>query len=320
MGSLGDEEIGRLAFEVEDTGPGIKPDELENVFDAFTQTTSGQQSRQGTGLGMPISRRFARIMGGDLTVSSELGKGSVFKLELPVEVVDAAQIRARQPTRRVIGLESGQPAYRLLIVEDVEASRRLLVKLLQPLGFQVRQAVNGQEAIDIWQEWQPHLIWMDIRLPVLDGLEATQRIKAMPQGQETVIIALTASAFEEDRAAVLAEGCDDFVRKPFREAEIFDKIARYLGVRYLYEEKTLVDSTQARESDQKPLTATDLATLPPEMLADLQQAVKEINLEKVNAIIGQISQTNKPLAQTLVNLVENFRFDIMQSLVKEIEQ
>jgi CheY-like chemotaxis protein len=325
MGRLADDAtqdkspISNLQFEVEDTGPGIGSDELESVFDAFAQTTSGRQLRRGTGLGMSISRQFVCLMGGDLTVSSELGKGSIFKFELPVEVVDVSQIRARQPARRVIGLESGQPVYRLLIVEDVEASRRLLVKLLQPLGFQVRQAVNGQEAIEVWEEWQPHLIWMDMRLPVMDGREATRRIKATPDGQSTIIIALTASAFEEDRAAVLAEGCDDFVRKPFREAEIFDKMARRLGVRYLYE-GTPLDLAQTEEGEQKPLTAADLAELPPEMLADLRQAAKAINLEKANTIIGQIGQTNEPLAQALAYLVENFRFDTLQTLVKEIEQ
>jgi signal transduction histidine kinase/DNA-binding response OmpR family regulator len=321
-----------LLFEVEDTGVGIAPEEQDAVFDAFRQTAIGQQLHQGTGLGVPISREFVRMMGGDLTVSSppsipptgeeiKGGPGSVFKFDVQVQVVDPFPVRATQPTRRVIGLESGQRAadggpHRLLIVEDREASRRLLVKLLQPLGFQVREAVNGQEAIEVWEEWQPHLIWMDMRMPVMDGREATRRIRSAPQGQDTVIIALTASAFEEERATVLSIGCDDFVRKPFREAEIFDKMAEHLGVRYLYEAEAPADLAQTGEGEHKPLTSADLVALPPELLADLQQAVTEINLEEANSVIDRISQENEPLAQALAELAENFRFDTLQALVE----
>jgi len=326
-----------LLFEVEDTGVGIAPEELDVVFDAFRQTAIGQQLHQGTGLGVPISREFVRMMGGDLTVDSPPSippsggevrgesptggevkgrPGSVFKFDVQVQVVDPSPVRATQPTRRVIGLESGQPVYRLLIVEDEEASRRLLVKLLQPLGFQVREAINGQEAIEVWEEWQPHLIWMDMRMPVMDGREATKRIRSAPQGQDTVIIALTASAFEEELERVLSIGCDDFVRKPFREAKIFDKMAKHLGVRYLYEAEALADSTQTGEGEHKLPTTADLAALPPEWLADLKQAVKEINLEEANAIIDRISQRDEPMAQALAELVENFRFDTLQALVE----
>jgi CheY-like chemotaxis protein len=129
-----------------------------------------------------------------------------------------------------------QPIYRILIVEDSRVNRLLLVKLLQPLGFEVREVVDGQEAVAVWQSWQPHLILMDIQMPVMDGYEATQIIKQMPNGQETVIIALTASAFDEQREAILKAGCDDFIRKPFQEEILFAKIAEHLGVRYIYSE------------------------------------------------------------------------------------
>jgi two-component system sensor histidine kinase/response regulator len=165
-----------LHFEVEDTGPGIAPEELDAVFDAFAQTASGQASKEGTGLGLPISLQFVKLMGGDLTVSSDgmPGQGSLFKFDVQIELVDAADVPTSQPARRVIGLEPDQRAadggpYRLLIAEDREASRMLLTKLLEPLGFEVREAVNGQEALEIWEQWEPHLIWMDMRMPVIDG-------------------------------------------------------------------------------------------------------------------------------------------------------
>ena len=313
-----------LHFEVEDTGVGIAPDELPAVFDAFVQTSSGQQSQQGTGLGLSISHRFVRMMGGDLIVRSEVGKGAYFQFDVQIEAVDAAAVEVIRSTSRVIGLEPGQRAsdggpYRLLIAEDTETNRKLLVKLLQPLGFEVREAVNGREAVEMWEARRPHLIWMDMQMPVMNGYEATKQIKATPEGQSTIIIALTASAFAEDRDKVLAIGCDDFVRKPFHEAEIFDKIATHLGVRYLYKEETAAYSARAGENGRKSLAATDLAALPPELLADLRQAAKEINIEKANTVIEQIGRANKPLAQALADLVENFRFDTLQTLVEEIK-
>ena len=196
-----------LHFEVQDTGPGIAPEELATVFDPFVQATSGQRSQEGTGLGLSISRQFVRLMGGDLTVSSELGQGSLFKFDVQVGLADAAKVQAARPTRRVLGLEPNQAIYRLLVAEDKETNRQLLVKLLKSLGFEVQEAVNGQEAIEVWERWEPHLIWMDMRMPVMDGHRATRWIKATPKGQATVIIALTATAFEEDREKILLAVC-----------------------------------------------------------------------------------------------------------------
>jgi CheY-like chemotaxis protein len=147
----------------------------------------------------------------------------------------------------VIGLESGQPQYRILVVDDRLESRVLLVKLLTSVGFEVLEAVNGQEAIELWSSWEPHLIWMDMRMPVMDGYEATKRIKADLKGQATAIVALTASAFEEERSVVLSAGCDDFVRKPFRESVIFEKMAQHLGVRYIYAESASSTSAGGRQ-------------------------------------------------------------------------
>ncbi|MEW5958533.1 MAG: ATP-binding protein [Chloroflexota bacterium] len=310
--------ISRLHFEVADSGPGIAPDELDSIFEAFVQTQSGRRARSGTGLGLSISRQFVQLMGGEISVKSEVGQGTTFQFDIQINRVETAELRPSPPPQRVIGLAPDQPSYRLLVVDDNVDNRKLLVELLKPLGFEVGEAGNGQECLNIWAQWQPHLIWMDMRMPVLNGYEATRRIKATSNGRSTVIIALTAGAFEEERAAVLAIGCDDFVRKPFQEAEIFDKIARHLNVRYLYEEEVKIDS--APTSDPKLLTAAHLATLPPEWRADLQQAVKEINLEKVNLIVGRISRENEPLAQALANLVENFRFDTLQALVGEIKK
>ena len=131
------------------------------------QTNSDRKMQEGTGLGLTISRQFARMMGGEITVSSDLGQGSLFQFDIPVTLPEPSEIQSLKSKvqNRVIGLRPGQPGYRLLVVEDVEANRQLLVNLLKPLGFEVREASNGQEAVAVWQQWQSHLIWMDMRMP-----------------------------------------------------------------------------------------------------------------------------------------------------------
>ncbi|MEM8779271.1 MAG: PAS domain S-box protein, partial [Cyanobacteria bacterium P01_G01_bin.49] len=165
-----------LTFEVEDTGPGIAEAEIGQLFEAFGQTEAGKNSHEGTGLGLPISRKFVQLMGGKITVSSVLGRGSLFAFTIKANIVTANSIKINKPTRRVIGLAPNQPQYRILAVDDRLESRILLVKLLSSMGFNVRQASNGQEALDVWEAWEPHLIWMDMRMPIIDGYKATQRI------------------------------------------------------------------------------------------------------------------------------------------------
>jgi len=304
----------RLLFQVKDTGVGIAPDDLEGLFDPFVQTSSGQKSQEGTGLGLSISQQFVRMMGGDITVSSEVGQGSIFKFEVQVSLAEAMDVQAEQFSRRVIGLEPDQPVYRLLVVEDRAASRTLLVKLLKPLGFEVREAVNGQEAIEVWQSWEPHLIWMDMRMPVMDGYEATKRIKATTKGQATVIVALTASAFEEDRATILSEGCDDFVRKPFREAEIFDRLTRHLGVRFVYDQEQAQPPSACPSGVHETLSPAALAGLPAGWVADLHQAAIQADADLILDLLDQMREQNPPLVEALTRLVHNFRFDTLMAL------
>ncbi|HEY9596278.1 MAG TPA: response regulator, partial [Cyanophyceae cyanobacterium] len=249
----------KIQFEVADTGPGIAPEELEIIFESFTQAATGRKSLEGTGLGLPISRKFVQLMGGDIHVHSSLGKGTIFTFDIKVNLNSANEIQRLQPPRQVIGLEAGQPEYRILVVDDARDSRLFLVKLLKSVGFSVQEAANGQEALEQWYFFKPHLIWMDMRMPVMNGYEATQQIKARERAitakaihtahglslEKTVIIALTASAFEEERHLILSVGCDDFVRKPFREEIIFEKMAEYLGVRYISEEDKSLDTIES---------------------------------------------------------------------------
>ena len=306
-----------LKFTIEDTGAGIPANYLEKIFEAFEQTDLGKRNTEGTGLGLPISRRFAQFMGGQITVSSRLGEGSIFRVDLPVDVSKSPVPLRQTSDRYIIGLAHHQPAYRLLVVEDRWESRHLLVKILETVGFQVREAKNGAEAIAIWDEWEPHLIWMDMRMPVMDGYEATRQIKSYLRGQATVIIALTASALEEERAIILSAGCDDFVRKPFREALIFDKLAEYLGVTYLYEDESNRRLTDRVTDDLETLEANlkiYVSQMPDNWIKELHQAAMLADNDLITELIKSIPENNTSLIHALISLVDNFCYNqIMDS-------
>ncbi|MEB3355651.1 MAG: response regulator [Synechococcales bacterium] len=259
-----------LRFTITDTGAGIAPEELDGLFDPFTQTEAGRQTEEGTGLGLPISQQLVTLMGGHITVESTVGVGSVFHFTIPVGLASAGTIPAPILQQRVMGLAPGQPTHRVLVVEDQPTNRDLLTRLLTLVGFEVQVAVNGQEAIAQYQRWHPHLILMDIRMPVMDGYEATRQIRAMTEGQPATappppkIIALTANAFEDERQVAIAAGCDGFIRKPIQEAEFFASIAEQLGVRYRYSDPQLTDPS--------PL-ARPLPNSPPPLPQELPEAV-----------------------------------------------
>jgi signal transduction histidine kinase/DNA-binding response OmpR family regulator len=303
-------------FEVEDTGAGIASEELANLFQPFVQTETGRQSQQGTGLGLPISRKFVQLMGGDVTVSSIPNQSTIFKFNTVVRQIEAVPPSTQPPQRRVIGLEPGQPTYRILVVDDRATNRQLLNKLLTPLGFEVCEASNGEEAIALWDSWNPHLIWMDMRMPVIDGYEASRQIKSHLKGQATTIIALTASTLEEERVIVLSAGCDDFIRKPFKEEVIFEKIAQFLGVRYRYESKI-----QPQESDLLPsvlmLTPEQLSVMPKAWVERLYDASSQLDEAQMEELIAQIPEEYRLLAQALQQKVTNLDFDQIMQLAQQ---
>lgn len=296
-------------FEIEDTGPGISPDESGKLFEAFIQTRSGQESQEGTGLGLVISREFVRLMGGDITVHSEPGKGTLFRFHIKTKIAEHGNIKLRQPKRRIIDLQPGQPVYRLLIVDDKSDNRRLLVKILTPLGFELKESENGQEAVLTSEAWEPHLILMDMRMPVMDGYEATRQIKGTIKGQSIAIIALTASAFEEERAMVLSAGCNDFVRKPFREEEIFEMLDKHLGIKFVWEEDAPEDMHPADQESGKPLAEHSIETLSPELLSELEQAAIRGDSPAIELLAGQIRSLDGSLADALKDLSDNFEYD-----------
>lgn len=289
---------------VKDTGPGI-PEHLQaTLFDPFTQNPLTREKHVGTGLGLSICRKFVQLMGGEITLESQDGQGASFHFHIQVALGEKGHNPQTTP-ERVVGIVQGQPSYRILVVDDHPDNRLFLVKLLQSVGFEAREAVNGQEAIILNRDWKPHLIWMDLQMPLFNGLEATQQIKAEPDSP--VIIALTAHAFAEDEEQALAIGCDDYVRKPCHETTIFEKIAQHLGVTYQY--STL---NQENLSQNKVPLATDcLAAMPLSWVQQLHEATVTLDEQALVTLIEDIPHNAQALKSTLEHLASNYRFDII---------
>ena len=314
-----------LFFAVEDTGPGIAPRDIEYIFDAFSQTDIGKKSQQGTGLGLPISRKYMQLMGGELNVASQVGLGTVFSFNILAQQVEASEIVQQEKPKRVVGLAKNQEQKRILVVEDVSEIRQLLVEFLEVVGFDVKEAKDGMEAIEVWREWSPHLIWMDLRMPVMNGYEATRHIREVEEQQHqkvTVILALTAFAFEEQRQRALEAGCDDYLRKPFQEHEIFEKISKYLEVQYVYEGETEIEDEANQQNGSyvpKALLSQAevkerIAYIPGSLLKELNQAAVELNTSLAMSVIDQLQQTDAELAHTLKDWVKTFHFDKIADL------
>lgn len=308
-----DLERGDVYFEIKDTGPGIRREDMERIFHSFVQLDNRSPTEAGTGLGLAISKQYVELMGGSIGVESEPGKGSVFHFEIPVGITTIERIPIERQYGHIIGLADGQPRYRLLIVEDQYENRLLLNNLLEPLGFDLREAVNGQEAVDIFEQWRPHLIWMDIRMPVMDGKEAIRRIRASEAGAYTKIIALTAHALEEERREIQAAGCDDFIRKPFHEMDIFDALTRHLGVGFVYE------SDHMASAGKEELQPEQLAALPVELRNQLHQVVVELDMVRTLELIEQINIHYPSVGSILKMFAKRLEYDNILNLLESID-
>jgi signal transduction histidine kinase/DNA-binding response OmpR family regulator len=293
----------RLTFEIEDTGDGIALEDQAGIFDAFVQAGAATR-REGAGLGLTISRQIIELMGGTIHVESTPGHGSRFRAELTVELAQESEVHRMARPERVTALAEGQPDCRVLIVEDQEENRVLLERMLEDAGFQVRVANNGAQGVQAFREWRPRFVWMDLRMPAMDGLEAARRMRACEGGGEAKIAAVTASGYPGERSEILAAGMDDYIRKPYRPAEVFECMARHLGVRYRAGEQT------ARPDDghAEELTREELSALPDELRGELREALILLNPARISAAIERISQANPALGGKLARYAEVYAY------------
>jgi signal transduction histidine kinase/CheY-like chemotaxis protein len=306
-----------VQLEVEDSGLGIPPELQEGIFESFYQ---GKQSpfsqKEGAGLGLSISKSFVEMMDGAINVNSTVGKGSLFRVEVPLALAKTAEVAIIHTAGPAVrGLKPDQPACRILVVEDNLENRLLLSNLLISVGFEIREAENGEEAIELFHQWQPHFIWMDIRMPVMDGYEATAKIRTLPGGGAVKIVAITASVFNEQRQDILAAGCDDVVNKPYKDYEIFQTMARLLDIEYLYED-TGEEATQKEEIN---LSSEMLAELPPELLQELRETTLALNREAALEVIAHIADQAPEVAAGLKELVDNYQMVELHDLLEDVD-
>ncbi|GAB4287069.1 MAG: chemotaxis protein CheB [Oscillatoriaceae cyanobacterium] len=307
----------RINFDVEDTGFGMSQETIEAIFQPFVQAVSPVY-REGTGLGLTIARRFVELMGGQMSVESDLGRGSIFRFWIPAVAAKQEDINPLPSDRLPVGLAPGQPTYRILTVDDNQDNRHLVVELLAEVGFEMRSARNGTEALSIWEEWQPDLILMDILMPEMDGYQATREIRrreaASSDEFRTKIIALTALAFEANKQATKEAGCDDFLTKPFQYLDLFHKLARNLGISYIYADSPELappPSPRTKGGENSvPLSelTSDLAEMPSEWVEQLREAASLASRQQVMELIAQIPADKAVLARVLTEKAKLFDF------------
>ena len=295
-----------LAVDVEDTGPWVPAIDGERIFQAFEQTKTGVDAG-GTGLGLAISREFARLMGGDITVESELGHGSRFLLDVPVAAGTSDELTPVALRRRVVGIRSGQGPFHVLVVDDEPANRLLLVEMLKDVGFGTREATGGEEAITLATEWSPDAILMDLRMPGTDGLEAIRRLRELDLQRRIPIIAVSASAFEEDRRQALSAGASDFLSKPFRESNLLEKLRAGLGIEYVYLEGTPHEAPEPGGLDDAPAGSGRLL-LPAKTVVQLRQAAGSADYGRVIEILDGVESTAPDTAAALREIAERFDY------------
>ncbi|MCP4515962.1 MAG: response regulator, partial [Delftia sp.] len=254
-----------LRCQVEDTGVGIAPGQSERIFRAFEQVGEAGKRAKGTGLGLALSQEILSMMGSRLQVKSTPGHGSTFWCDVVLPVAAADERERLAPADNITGYE-GAPR-RVLVADDKPYSRLMLRDILEPLGFEVSAAGDGQQALDRAREAHPDVILMDLVMPVKTGFVATQELRQRPEFTDLVIIAISASVLEADREKSLMAGCDAFLPKPVHVDELLDALASHLTLNWIYAEP---EAGAEGAASLAPPSPEVLAALPLDMLSALE--------------------------------------------------
>jgi len=306
-----------LTLEVLDTGIGISPEDQARIFDPFVQVGKAAVRKAG-GLGLSITRKLVELIEGTITIDSRLGLGSSFHVDVPVEPAEEFQVKSLENDgSRIPVLAPGQTEYRVLIVEDDRQSALLLERILQGAGFQVLVAEDGERGVGTFLTWRPHLIWIDLQRLVMPGLDAARRIRELDGGREVKIAAVTAYPYDKQREEALDAGVDDFIRKPYSREEIFDCMARLLGVQYQYRQAAWAPS----ENSASPLRPEALAAIPQELREELVDALVRLDTTRIAAVIVRVSERNALLGHSLAHYADRFAYSqILHALASPKEE
>jgi len=303
-----------LIFEIEDTGVGVAEAEITQMFQYFEQTHSGKNLRGGTGLGLAISQEYAHLMGGEISVLSAIGQGSIFRYWVPVELVDHQILVENSEKRRVIGLQPNQTPVKILLVDDDDENRLWMKDLLLMVGFQVQEASSGPEALEHWDDWRPALVFMDIRMTGMNGFETTRLIRERDKAGDTVIIALTATVLEENRQAIFEAGVVDLLSKPVDEALLFEKIEQHVKVAFLYDEElNIAHSTGVMTTLESPAPEL-LMRLPTPLRAGILEAVSKGDWARLDEYLKEVVSHNHEVAAYLRSLADQYDGDAILKL------
>lgn len=298
-----------LYFSVQDTGVGIPSSDLESIFNAFFQVTSLNRSINGTGIGLAICQKYVQLMGGEVSVKSKLGEGSTFSFSIPVKKTNLKSRKTKR-NQKVVKLQKGQPQFRILVADDNIDNRQLLTELFSSMGIMVKEAINGADAVRIHCQWQSHLIFMDIRMPIMNGVEAAKKIRSINGVKQPAIIALTSHAFEKEKKLVMSSGFDDFISKPYDENHLFEVISKHIDVKYHYAVKTNAEGINVdHEVLHSQLNYDAIKSLPNDLLEKLKVAATACDMELINRIIEEIGRTDNTLADRLKVLSHNYQYD-----------
>jgi CheY-like chemotaxis protein/anti-sigma regulatory factor (Ser/Thr protein kinase) len=307
---------GRLYVEVTDSGRGIPPGELDTVFDTFTQSSSRASTQEGAGLGLAITRSFVQMMDGHIGVESTVDVGTTFFFDVAALVVEEDAFPTPEKPRQIVRLAANQPAPRVLIAEDRETNRRLLVRLMHAVGFAVRAVTDGKEAVAAAVDWQPHLILMDAHMPEMSGGDAARHIRAQ-LGEDVVIIALTASTFHYQRDELLAAGCDDYMAKPFRRDDLLARIGEHLHLTYEYNQAAA--TPRADVTMGVHITDAQIRTLDRDTIEPLRRAVTELDVTAGQGILERLKTHDPQLASILLDWLRQYRFDDLMTVIERWE-
>jgi len=301
-----------LLCEVEDTGKGLSDKNINEIFQPFTQI-SHKNDHSGTGLGLTITRQFITLLNGNIEVESELGKGSIFRLKLPVKIASTlSTITPLSIPGKTLQLTTEQSKQPILIIEDQQDSRLLLQTILQNIGFFVIEASNNKEAISRYKKYHPRLIWIDISTSKIDRYTIISFIRQLPDGDKVKIIALTTSGFEDKKQKCLDADCDDILLKPYQLNDVYHLMAKYLHIKW-------VEDNQINEKPTSAclLSHEQIISLPAELRLKLKEAAILLDMNKFISLLQQLRSLDNRLADGLEDLAKNYHFDKILALFKD---
>lgn len=309
----------KIRFQVEDTGVGITPDQIEKIFMPFEQFGGYRLQTEGTGLGLAISQKLLALMGSHIQVISKPSQGSTFWFDLELPISSEWQQGAKTTQNGMITGFSGNKR-RILVVDDRWENRSVITNLLQPLGFELAEASNGQEGLEKAVEWRPDLIIVDLVMPVLHGFEMIRKVRQMPELKETVVIASSASVFETDQYESLASGANEFLPKPIATDELMEMLKTCLQLEWLYEESGNVNDPDCNASESRLPTLDNIIPPPEAIMLDLQKLAKKGDLDGLQEQAKQVQTLDPKYAlfvQEISQLIESFQLNALRDFINQ---